>query len=277
MTSRAALTAVVLLVALGAGSAAAQVPDRLEAIPLYPGAVAAPDLESVEALKGRLLREEFGSLALVSRTVKVFMVPQTRAQFASGDLVSFYVTRLAAKRLGRSGVVPVDPPGKAYYVAEPEGVLFTWYVKGADGDVTRLSVSISPGADDGQEGSRFPVALVSERYAPAARVEIKAPGEKELGLPVYPGSTFVPTESSENAIGSVFVFVTGDPVQQIVSFFEKATQTKAGRGEPSPGRVSYWFQRAPGPLYDVDHVVLEPGEDGTGAAKTKISYTVRAK
>jgi len=262
---------------LVSSAAIAQVPTRQEDIPLYPGAVSAPDWDEVSELFGRSVREELDGLALVSRTLKWFEVVQTREQFASGDLLKFYVARLGATRLARGAEVPADRPGKAYYAAEPEGAAFTWYVRRDDGTVTRLCVSMPPGRDAGSGNYRMPLAIMSETYAPADRVKTPIPGERELGWPVYPGSVYAATESSGGPITAVSVFYTGDSLQKVLAFFETTLGIKAGQGEPSPGRVSYFLQRSRGPLYEVDHVILEEDPGVGGRAKTRISYSLAVK
>lgn len=267
-----------LVISLFIPFATAQVPVRQENIPLYPGAVKTDSAEALSKLFGKLMREEFANKTLISRSLKKYTVINTRKEIENGDLFKFYLSKLGGTRLHRNSTVPVNPPNKVYYVSEPEGVYFIWYVKENNGDLTRLSVSIPPGT--GMEDSKYEMTIVilSQTYTDNANIKTKVPGDKELHWPIYPGAVFEPKESAEGGIvGSVYIFYSGDSWEKVISYYKKSLGTEPLKGEPSPGNINYLFQRTPGPTYESDTILLEQERNKTESAKTKITYTILSR
>lgn len=271
------LVAVLVALSVCVVLAAAPVPDRLDAIPVFPGYVADDSAsgDGLVQLFGSVMREEFETMVLVRKSTKVFANDLTREEIAASDLVGFYRARIGGDRIGRDGKVSSWPRKAVRYIAEPEGVFFYWFVEEPGGDLTRLSVSLPPSLQNGSTGRFRSLIIVSSRtYTKRENIKTKIPGIAELGWPVFPGALFEPRESVTGGAGpATYVFYSGEARARVVAFYEGALRCKAGTGEPSPGRINHFFQRAPGPIYETDSILVEEETGSDGTVRTKITYT----
>lgn len=242
---------------------AVQVPTREEDIPIYPGALEHKDeVDKLRIEGGTLFREEFADLVLLSRSVKLYGVNATFTQAQN-----FYVGKMGGTKVGWDFNVPVDPKNKIYYYVNVWGTDFIWYVNEANGDLTRFTIILRDGSGLSSH-PKLAVTIYRETYTGKDKVKIIVPTEKDLGGPVYPGSTYEPNESYWNELLTCHVFYSKDPPAKVIAFYENALKLKPLKGEPSPGKENYLFQRV---LMDyTNYIVIEESNERLG--KTKITF-----
>lgn len=122
--------------------------------------------------------------------------------------------------------------GETWYV-------YHWYRKEKNGDIRLTEVefggllSMDPRLAN-RKGPDTMIVVTEKTFSQSAATP--APDEKTLGAPVYPGALY-DSHASTNTLGSLFahVFRTGDPVERVAAFYEKACGRKALQGAPRAG------------------------------------------
>jgi hypothetical protein len=171
-------------------------------------------------------------------------------------------------------------------------VLFEWWKKETDNDLTTFYLNISDNSFD----------VVPNQYKPTTEIEVqvttskseeammderdeemdreteqmsrslasKPPTEKDLGAPIYPGSKFDPESSAGMSAGNdyaMYLYLTTDPPAKVVSFYEQKLNIKAASyvtGHymiPLKGKL---------PIPD-EGISIEPNTMFGGTAKTVIT------
>lgn len=108
---------------------------------------------------------------------------------------------------------------------------------------------------------------------PAAKPPVKPPIEKELGMPIYPGSRFdtqLSTGLSQER-EKYYVYFTNDPISKVVQFYEAKTGKKAMSAQGG----SFWVilqGEIPWPKLGV---LIEPAAGKFGAGSAKTVFTIR--
>jgi hypothetical protein len=178
----------------------------------------------------------------------------------------------------------VDPctlsPGQAtaihyqrYFAGGTAQHLYHWYRRDQNGDIGLYELAFSSSFDLNHPERRGPVTgidITTKVYSRSAA--ISAPDDRQLGVPLYPGAVYDPNESSLMAPGmSMHVFLTPDSVQKVVAFYETRLGMKAAKGEPSPGRVN-WFFRSYSTSFPRDLLGIEEEHEKGPAYHTRIIF-----
>jgi len=280
--SSLAVTCAAILVSSAAAAQRPPAPAALSAVPVYPGAEPY-DPESkpmVSSIRETLLELPDG-IPLLSSTTKYFL-----ADVAVDKVAAFYRGRLGGIASGFKQWKAVDPrtlsPGKAtavHYMSYSDGwttrYVYHWYRKEGNGDIVlnEVAFSVLVTTDPRLVNRKGPdsIIMVTEKTFSQSATAL-APDEKALGVPVYPGAIY-DSNASTSTLGALFthVFRTGDPVERVTAFYERACGRKALPGAPQNGGTNWYLRPCSDALPD-DYIVLEQASDATEAARTMIIY-----
>ncbi len=155
------------------------------------------------------------------------------------------------KRAALTRVRPLDEGGKWI-----EGARFDWAARAANGDLAQFNLTV---ADDGlatdwksyrlltridvevtthplscegsQPSAELDALCEQRRQGHVAAVAERPPTAQELGLPTYPGASFdaATTAGMSTSGQKFFVYTSTDPLEKVVSFYERATGKKGER------------------------------------------------
>ena len=260
-----------------------QPPATVSAIPVFPGAErydpGLPPFASAP-IRERLLGLPDGwPLATTSANVYA-------AAVAAEQVAAYYRSVIRATPSSFDAWNAIDPrlltPGQStaihyqpYQAAGTTQHLYHWYRREQNGDVVVFELLFSSSSDlrsSARPGPFTEIHIGAKTYSKG--IIVTSPGEKALGAPVYPGAVYDSNDSRTVGGGLItHCFLTSDPVDRVVAFYETRLEKKAMKGDPPAGGVTWAFlgYAAAGP----DNRLIVQEERGKGPAyKTRIDFTL---
>ena len=174
---------------------------------------------------------------------------------------------------------------------------FEWNMKEANNDLVQFYLDIedvtfnwgleSAPTDNRETTTRIDVAVITQRSEEAVREEAEEemdrdtealskslksnpPGEKDLGVPLYPGAKLDADNSAGMSAGNdymMYLYLTNDPPSKVAAFYEQKLKIKPF----SAGKDHYMFALKGEPPIPDEGISVEPNIMFGGSAKTMIT------
>jgi len=262
--------------------ASAQAPATASAIPIYPGAEKYDQVppDPSEPVRERLLGLPDGWPRATNSATTYY------AAVTSDKVAAYYVGALRSTPSSFDAWKAIDPrllaPGQStaihylrYWAAGNTQHLYHWYRRDQTGDVVLLELAFATSMDPRSSYRGGPVTEINVRMRTYSKdIVVASPTEKDLGAPVYPGAVYDSNDSLATRGGMVtHCFLTSDPVDRVVAFYEAKLGKKAMKGDPPAGGVT-WAFLSYSPKWEDDRVIIQE-EKGKGSAyRTRIDFTL---
>jgi hypothetical protein len=186
-------------------------------------------------------------------------------------------TALATGALA-AGALAVHAPAALAQAAGGETIyVHHWYAKEPNSDIILTEVvfhtivAFDPRLAN-RKGPMTFIEVVRKTFSKSA--PNIAPGEKELGAPVYPGALY-DSHDSKLMLGGLeaHAFLSADPVEQVVAFYERALGLPAMKGAPLAGGVNWYFRPFSANASD-DYMSIESAEGAPAPYKTRVIFNL---
>jgi hypothetical protein len=202
-------------------------PNSIDKIPVMPGASYSADYTQIvyNSAWGSY-RAELFELDFIDTKRKGYITESTFDQ-----IVKYYKNELDAEQsdylpnLEDFSKMKNNSPAFMQYEYLGFHVIFTWIYKVNEREAYKFFVTANKEMDYTAEGGNSSFYFIQNKYA--KEISKNSPTAVELGAPLYPNLEYLPGQSIKSGRINDQVFLTGDPIEDILNFYETKLKKKA--------------------------------------------------
>lgn len=160
------------------------------------------------------------------------------------------------------------------YYLDIEDITFNWGSESAPADnrktTSRIDVTVTTQKSEEAVREELEEEMDRDTEALARSLKSKPPGEKDLGVPLYPGAKLDADNSAGMSSGNdymMYLYLTDDPPSKVAAFYEQKLKINPF----STGKDHYIFALKGEPPIPDEGISVEPNIMFGGSAKTVIS------